>query len=129
MDIALISFALAIACLWGARRSRDSAMARTKFYWAGMCLMAVGFGGGYLQVLEWRSPIEVAQFVPPYPCATVLSRSPIPVDNARAWTFETRHSPKSVAEFYAKMARTNGWEMKREAATNMEVLVLRQLEN
>ena len=128
MGIALISFALAVCCLLGARRGGESSVVRFKLYWAGMCFIALAVGAAYMQLLEWRSPGEVAQYLPPYPCATICSRSPVPVDNAKAWVFETSHSPKAVADFYAKIAQTNGWEMKREVADKMEVLVLRQYE-
>jgi hypothetical protein len=128
MGIALISFALAACCLWGARRGGESSVVRFKLYWAGMCFIALAVGAAYVRLLEWRSPGEVAQYLPPYPRATICSRSPVPVDNAKAWVFETPHSPKVVADFYAKIAHTNGWEMKREAADKMEVLVLRQYE-
>lgn len=128
MGIAAISFGLAIACLWGARRSGESSVVRFKLYWAGMSFIAVAFGAAYMQVLEWRSPDEVARYLPPYPHANVRSRSPVPVDRAKAWIFETSHSPKAVADFYTTLARTNGWALKREASDNMEVLVLRQFQ-
>ena len=128
MGIALISFALALCCSMGARRAGAPSVIRFKLYWAGMCFIALAVAAAYMELLEWRSPGEVAQYLPPYPCATICSRSPVPVDNAKAWVFETSHSPKTVADFYAKIAHTNGWEMKREAADKMEVLVLRQYE-
>lgn len=128
MGIALLALALALTCLCGARRSSASAALRFKLYWAGMSFGALSFGAAYMQVMEWRSPQEMAHYIPSYPCATVRSRSPITVDHAKAWVFETPHSPKSVGDFYAKVARTNGWEFKREAAGTMEVLVLRQFQ-
>jgi hypothetical protein len=128
MGIALIALALAITCGWAARRGNNSSTLRHKFYWAGMSFTALAFGGAYMQVLEWRSPQEIAAYLPPYPCATVRSRSPITVDHAKAWVLETSHSPRSVGDFYAKVARTNGWQMKREVSGTMEVLVLRQFE-
>jgi hypothetical protein len=128
MTAAVVAFLLAILCWWAGRSGRRSAVQRFKLYWAGMCFMALAFGGAYMQILEWRSPDELSQYLPPYPYATVHSRSPVPIDNARAWVFETRDSPRRVANFYSHVARTNGWQFKRELTQSTEVLVMRQLE-
>src|SRR5687767_1543891 len=128
MTAAVVSFVLAILCWWAGRSGSRSGVQRFKLYWAGMSFMALAFGGAYMQVLEWRSPDELAQYLPPYPYATVHSRSPVPIDHARAWVFETRDSPRRVANFYSHIARTNGWQMKRELTQTTEVLVMRQLE-
>jgi hypothetical protein len=124
---AVVAFVLAIACWWAGRSGSWPAVVRFKLYWAGMCFMALAFGAAYMQVLEMHSPDELAEYLPPYPYATVHSRSPVPIDNARAWVFETRDSPRRVANFYSHVARTNGWQMKRELTQTTEVLVMRQL--
>jgi hypothetical protein len=128
MTAAVVSFLLAITCWWAGRSSSRPSVVRFKLYWAGMCFFALGFGAAYMQVLEWRSPKELAQYLPPYPYATVHSRSPVPIDHARAWVFETSDTPRRVANFYSHVARTNGWQIKRELTQNTEVLVMRQLE-
>jgi len=128
MTAAAVAFVLAILCWWAGRSGRRSAVVRFKLYWAGMCFLLLAFGGAYMQVLEWRSPEELSEYLPPYPYATVHSRSPVPIDHARAWVFETGDSPQRVANFYSHVARTNGWQMKRELTQSTEVLVMRQLE-
>lgn len=125
MGIVLLSSMLALVCLRGARGHGESAQ-RFKLYWAGMCFLAIAFGAAYMKLLEWRSPDEVAQFLPPYPKSTVRSRPPLAIDGARSWIFETSDAPKAVAEFYAAIARSNGWSVKREGNPRLEVLVLRQ---
>ena len=128
MTAAVVSFLLAITCWWTGRSGNRPSVQRFKLYWAGMCFMALAFGAAYMQILEWRSPDELSQYLPPYPYATVHSRSPVPIDQARAWVFETRDSPRKVANFYSHVARTNGWQIKRELTQSTEVLVMRQME-
>jgi hypothetical protein len=125
---AVVSFLLAMTCWWAGRNDWGPSVLRFKLYWAGMCFMALAFGAAYMQVLEWRSPEELSEYLPPYPYARVHSRSPVPIDHARAWVFETRDTPRRVANFYSHVARTNGWQLKRELTQSTEVLVLRQLE-
>ena len=50
------------------------------------------------------------------------------MDGTRAWIFETSDTPKAVGEFYIGIARSNGWQIKREPGRGMEVLVMRQPE-
>jgi hypothetical protein len=125
MGTALLSSLLALACLRGARGNGESGL-RFKLYWAGMCFLVIAFGAAYMKLLEWRSPDEVSQFLPPYPRSTVRSRPPLAIDGTRAWIFETSDAPKAVGEFYAAIARSNGWPVKREFAPRIEVLVMRQ---
>src|SRR5258705_12627398 len=125
MGITLLSSLLALTCLRGARGNGESAF-RHKLYWAGMCFLAIAFGAAYMKLLEWRSPDEVAQFLPPYPRSTVLCRTPLAIDGARTWIFETSDAPKAVGEFYAAIARSNGWAVKRGFSPKLEVLVMRQ---
>src|SRR5258705_11260539 len=125
MGIALLSSALALLCLRGARGNGESTL-RYKLYWAGMCFLAIAFGAAYMKLLEFRSADEVAQYLPPYPHSTVRSRPPFAMDGTRAWIFETSDAPKAVGEFYAAIARSNGWQIKREPGPGMEVPVMRQ---
>jgi hypothetical protein len=93
-----------------------------------MCFLAIAFGAAYMKLLELRSPDEVAQYLPPYPHSSVRSRPPFAMDGTRAWIFETSDAPKAVGEFYIGVARSNGWQIKRELGRGMEVLVMRQPE-
>jgi hypothetical protein len=128
MGIALASALLALLCLCTARRMGSSPAGRVKLYWAGMCFLVLGYGSAYLRLLEWRSPEELAQYVPAYPNATIRMRAPVAIDHARAWIFETADSPRRVANFYSHIAHTNGWPIKRELAERTEVFVMRQSE-
>src|SRR2546422_5047306 len=125
MGTALLSSLLALTCLRGARGNGESGL-RFKLYWAGMCFLVIAFAAAYMKLLEWRSPDEVAQFLPPYPRATVRSRPPLAIDGARSWIFETSDAPKAVGDFYAAIARSNGWPVKREFAPRLELLFMRQ---
>jgi hypothetical protein len=124
MDVAIVAFACAAVTLWCAHSGGHSAMGRSKLRWAASCFLALGLGGAYMHALELRSSDEVAQFVPPYPKAIVLSRSPIVVDGTRGWVFETSDAPTRVAAFYGDVARSNHWPLTRRSTSDVESLTL-----
>ncbi len=129
MDVAIVAFACAAVTLWCAQTGGHSAMGRSKLRWAASCFLALGFGGAYMHALELRSSDEVAQFVPPYPKAVVLSRSPIVVEGTRGWIFETSDAPTRVAAFYGDVARSNHWPITRRSTTDVELLTLERPQN
>ena len=129
MDVAIVAFACAAVTLWCAQTGGHSALGRSKLRWAAACFLALGLGGAYMHALERRSPDEVAQFVPPYPKAVVLSRSPIVVEGTRGWIFETRDAPARVAAFYDDVARSNHWPLTHRSNNDIESLTLERPEN
>ena len=128
MEVVIAAFACAVATLWGGRCAAKSPAIRFKLFWAGMCFLLIGVGAAYLQLLEKRSPDEVAEFVPPYPRAKVRTRPPMVVEGTRGWIFETTDKPRDVARYYAALARTNGWFLKRKATDAMEVITIEQID-
>ena len=129
MDVAIVAFACAAVTLWCAHSGGHSALGRSKLRWATSCFLALGFGGAYMYALERRSSDEVAQFVPPYPKAVVLSRSPIVVEGTRGWVFETSDAPTRVAAFYGDVARSNHWPLTRRSTSDVESLTLERPQN
>jgi hypothetical protein len=124
MDVAIVAFACAAVTLWCAHSGGHSALGRSKLRCAASCFLALGLGGAYMHALERRSSDEVAQFVPPYPKAIVLSRSPIVVEGTRGWIFETSDAPTRVAAFYDDVARSNHWRLIRRSTSDVESLTL-----
>ena len=129
MDVAIVAFVCAAITLWCSQSGGHSALGRSKLRWAASCFLALGLGSAYMHALERRSPDEVAQFVPPYPKATVLSRSAIVVEGTRGWIFETADAPARVAAFYDNVARSNHWPLTRRSTSDVESLTLQRPQN